>query len=88
MNDIITPKTNPDHPVVGHYFGGYNYATKGTVIYYCDSYDPRLGYWLTNVKDKKDRRNVSEAAINRTFHEARDVGTHWWVTTWSVQVLK
>jgi len=52
------------HSIVGHYFRRYIGG-----IYFCDSYDPTCGYWLTNVDDEKDKVNVSERAINRTVHE-------------------
>ena len=46
--------------------------------YIADSYDPRIGVWMTREdcppEHKTDtkgqwRRNVSERAIGRTFHE-------------------
>lgn len=60
---IKTPLTHPDHPVVGRFFKFW------PRVYFCDSYDPAIGYWMTNVADPSDRRNVSERAIGRTFHE-------------------
>ena len=68
MSQIKTPETHPDHEVVGHYFNG-----PWGVEYYCDSYDPSCGYWMTPVKDDGEhkRTNVSERAIGRTFHEVR-----------------
>ena len=69
---IKTPETHPDHPVVGHDFSGTNWTDKKTSDnYYCDSYDPRIGYWMTGIEIPEDRRNVSERAINRTFHHQR-----------------
>lgn len=85
---IKTPQSHPDHHTVGHHFGGYSSVQKGTAIFYCDSYDPRLGYWLTNVADPEDRKNVSEAAIGRTFHEAVEHGDHWFIPTWTTSVPK
>jgi hypothetical protein len=61
---ILTPENAPNHPVVGRMFRAY--VSK---VYYCDSYDPSCGYWMTNVDDPTDRTNVSERAIGRTFHE-------------------
>lgn len=61
---IKTPETHPDHHTVGRRFRAWDGNT-----YYCDSYDPRIGYWMTNESDPADRRNVSERAIGRTFHE-------------------
>ena len=73
-NTIRTPKTNPDHDVVGHFFRATDWRPSPpvTAMYYCDSYDPSIGYWMTNVDDASDRKNVSERAINRTFREVRD----------------
>lgn len=62
---IKTPQTHPDHPVVGRFFKSWSQPN----VYYCDSYDPAIGFWMTNVADASDRRNVSERAIGRTFHE-------------------
>jgi hypothetical protein len=64
-NEIKTPQTDPDHPVVGHYFKG----TYG-LTYYCESYDPSIGYQM-NATDGSRRTNVSERAIGRTFHDVR-----------------
>lgn len=88
MNDIITPSTHPEHHTVGRHFGGYLSEKKCTVIYFCDSYDPKIGYWLTQVEDTTNRINVSERAIGRTFYEAYDRGDHWDVSQWNVQVPK
>lgn len=63
MMTVIPRATHPDHPVVGHYF------TSCGTAYYCDSYDPAIGYWMTNIHAIQDRRNVSERAIGRTYHE-------------------
>lgn len=62
--DIKTPETHPDHETVGSYFKAWNGH-----LYFCDSYDPRCGFWMTNILNAQDRRNVSTAAIGRTFHE-------------------
>lgn len=64
MSDIKTPETHPDHPVVGKTFRAWDGKN-----YYCDSYDPSCGFWMTAKDDPKIRRNVSERAIGRTFHE-------------------
>lgn len=61
---IQTPKTHPNHEVVGKRFKAYNGR-----VYYCDSYDPRRGYWMTPEDNHADRTNVSERAIGRTFHQ-------------------
>lgn len=86
--EIKTPKTHPDHHVVGHYFAGYSCSTGKTEIYFCDSYDSRIGYWMTNVNESKDRKNISERAIGRTFMEAVDKGSYWRVDNWGKQIAK
>lgn len=58
------------------------------MIYLCDSYDQNHGFWLTQVDDPSNRRNVSERAIGRTFHEAYDRGDHWDVSKWNICILK
>jgi hypothetical protein len=66
-NKVLYPKDLPKHHAVGKVF----YAYDGQV-YYCDSYDPRVDYWMTNVIDASDRKPVSPRAINGTFHDAGD----------------
>lgn len=72
-HQIKTPETHPDHHTVGRYFCG-----PGGTEFYCDSYDPRIGYWMTSrdcvgrdveTLTNEQRRNVSERAIGHTFHE-------------------
>jgi hypothetical protein len=76
--DDRLPCDNPDHDVIGRYFisgvGG---------IYWCDSYDPHCGFWMTPAREgdttfsdqPTTRTNVSERAIGRTFHRIyRDDG--------------
>lgn len=64
---IKTPQTDPDHHTVGRRFRAWRDG--GPAVYFCDSYDPTMGYWMTNEADPSDRRNVSERAIGRTYHE-------------------
>lgn len=85
---IKTPQSHPDHPVVGHHFGGHSIAHSKTAIFFCDSYDTSCGYWMTNVSDPQDRVNISERAIGRTYHLAEDHPDHWWITQWGVRVNK
>lgn len=67
---IKTPETDPNHYVIGKYFKGMG------ILWYCDSYDTQLGYWMTpvfgerdpNIYGKTERINVSERAIDRTIH--------------------
>jgi hypothetical protein len=66
---IKTPETHPDHHAVGHFFDAYDGK-----VYYCDSYDPSCGYWMTEYKNKENRKNISEAAIDRTFHTIHSFG--------------
>ncbi len=77
MDAIKTPLTHPEHDVVGHDFMAYSSEANGPARFYCDSYDPQIGYWMTRVDAPREhwgdqhsewRRNVSERAINRTYH--------------------
>lgn len=43
---ITTRRTDPDHPIVGHFFIAWN---GGEQVYYCDSYDPDCGYWMARI---------------------------------------
>jgi hypothetical protein len=88
MSSLITPKTHPDHPVVGHHFGGYLSSEKRTAVYFCESHDPNHGYWLRQVDNPEHRINISERAIGRTYYEAHDCGDHWSVSLWNVEVPK
>jgi hypothetical protein len=85
---IKTPQTHPDHHTVGGHYAGHSLGHNSVQIYFCDSYDPRQGYWLTNVTDPTDRKNVSERAIDRTFMSAEDQGESWWVSRWSTRYSK
>lgn len=87
-SSLITPESHPFHTTVGKHFGAYLSGVSGTVVYLCDSYDPRLGFWMTQVDDPINRLNVSERAIGRTFHRAYDKGDHWYVGQWNVKVPK
>lgn len=65
---ILTPKERPMHHAIGRLFYGYDGQ-----VYYCDSYDPRNDFWMTNVIDAAQRRHaVSPRAIGRTYHNAGD----------------
>lgn len=35
--------------------------------YLCDGYDPQQGYWMTEIGNPDERRNVSERAIGTNF---------------------
>jgi hypothetical protein len=69
----MLPEQHPDHPVIGRYF----ISGMGGAIYYCDSYDPAMGFWMTPAREgdtyhkvisDNGRTNVSERAIGGTFH--------------------
>jgi len=67
---IKTPLTHPDHQTVGKRFKAWDGCT-----YYCDSYDPAIGFWMTPDEGQTDcwgkapnRRNVSERAVGRSYH--------------------
>lgn len=72
--EIKTPETHPDHDTVGKDFLAHGHR------WYCDSYDPAIGFWMTRVDASCEnwndqygewRRNVSPRAIGRTFWEVR-----------------
>jgi hypothetical protein len=42
------------------------------VTYVCDGYDPRSGFWMRAPGGAQ--RNVSERAIDRTYHRVREPG--------------
>lgn len=87
---IKTPETHPDHHVVGKYFGGHSTKTDKTEVFYCDSYDTAIGYWLTSVTipGAPERKNVSERAISATYWPAENNEDYFWVTQWGVRVPK
>lgn len=66
---IKTPETHPVHPVIGWNFAGYDGK-----FYYCDSYDPRIGFWVQEIGNPENRKNISERAIGRTFHVISEYG--------------
>jgi hypothetical protein len=73
---ILSPEERPDHHTIGRYFKGDG------CIWFCDSYDTQIGYWMTPVygemrgllQKPPERCNVSERAIGRTFHVISDIG--------------
>lgn len=67
QQQTLTVKDKPQHHVIGRFF----FAWDGHVVY-CDSYDPSVDYWMTNVVDPTIRRAVSPRAIGGTFHTAHD----------------
>lgn len=67
----LLPPAYPNDEVIGRYF-----ISGCGAIYYCDSYDPNQGYWMTPAREgdtswcrqPATRTNVSERAIGGTFH--------------------
>ena len=88
---IKTPLTDPEHHTVGRYFASGSHPG---VIWYCDSWDSRWGYWMRDVEsspvfeqdqESQYRRNISERAVGATWWRIR-VDPHFsgdrpWVTT-------
>lgn len=77
---LLTPATHPNHDVVGKLFVAYCVYAGRRVVFYCDSYDPRVGYWMRrqdcppeHMQDVQGmwRRNVSERVIGRGFFPVR-----------------
>lgn len=66
---IRTAKSHPWHHTVGKQFRGTNWRNCESSTFYCDSYDPSCGYWMTDLFHPDYRHNVSEVAIGRVFHE-------------------
>lgn len=64
---VLRPIDRPNHHVIGQFYTSWQ---KGSLraIYYCDSWVENAGYWMTNVRDPSDRRNISERAIDRGYH--------------------
>lgn len=48
---------------IGHLFKGYD-----SKIYRVTEHDPRIGYWLEELGNPENRKDISERAIGRTFH--------------------
>lgn len=67
---IITLDAEP-HDTVGQRFRNHA-AYQETPEFICTSYDSRSGFWMQNEADPKNKRNVSERAIGRTYHRIYD----------------
>lgn len=75
---LKTPETHPTHETIGRDFVGHDKLNgSGAARYFCESYDPRIGFWMVRVDCPADhladefgpyRFNVSERAIGATFH--------------------
>lgn len=63
-NARYTPAEKPNHHAIGRYFRAWDGQ-----VYFCDSYQWGPDYGMVNVVDRTVRKEVSTAAIGRTFHE-------------------
>lgn len=89
MRKLITPENNNGQDwAVGKYFVSHDTGTDKLLIYFCDSYDTGLGYWMTDRLNPANRRNVSERAVNNVYWEAIDEGTYYWCPQWGRKVFK
>jgi hypothetical protein len=64
--EVKTVETDPNHAVIGKVFHAWDGKD-----YLCDSWDENMGFWMTDVSDPTNRKNVSERAIGATFHFKR-----------------
>lgn len=64
---------------VGSRYTGYDYKEMAVRVWLCIGYDPRHGVWLRNTEDGLPPRlkNISERAIDKTFHKVRLTGGAW-----------
>lgn len=69
---IKTAQTDPNHQIVGQFFKAWSMYHPGQTVYYCDSWVEDMGFWMVNVYDANERRNVSVNAIGRTYHYCRE----------------
>jgi hypothetical protein len=83
MSVFRTSRTHPGDSVVGLYWGAHSIKHGKTQVYFCDSYDPAIGYWMTNLNDATDRVNISERAPWRTWWPAEDKGTYYYIMQWA-----
>jgi hypothetical protein len=58
-----------------------------TARFYCRSHDA-MGYNMLNRADPNDDRNVSERAINRTYHKVYVEGSREWTSNGKVTIDK
>lgn len=64
--ELYEPSEWVQHVVGRRYYGAFNDG-----IFLCTGYDVRAGFWMRNVEDPLDLRNVSERAIDRTYNRVR-----------------
>ncbi len=38
-------------------------------VWICIGYDPGCGFWMENIEDSNELANISERAINKTWHK-------------------
>lgn len=58
--------------LVGRKCRGYSFKHSKVVVCLLESYDPSHGFWAVNVDDPTDRHDLSERAIDRTWHLVRE----------------
>lgn len=63
-NATYTTAECPNHHAIGRYFRAWDGQ-----VYYCESYRYGPDYTMVNVVDRAVRKEVSDRAIGRTFHE-------------------
>jgi len=62
--------------VVGGRFTTWDFSTRQTEVYFCIGYDPRNGFWMER-EDGGRKANISEAAINRSYHRVWMTAGAW-----------
>lgn len=86
--EVMVASDHPDHHTIGRFFRFTPFGRE-TQTYFCDSWVENAGYWMTNVADPSDRRNVSERAIGRTYHLLRnDFPTEQHLTAEAIRLYK
>lgn len=66
---VVTPFDDDEHPVVGCFYE----ARDDHKAYFCDSFDPKAGYWMTPIDPldihsaPKPRRLVAEGDLDGAF---------------------
>ena len=53
--------------VVGNIFVGDSWAI--SKVWICIGYDPGCGFWMENIEDSNELTNISERAIDKTWHK-------------------
>jgi hypothetical protein len=75
LNGEVVEYKGPDQYVPSDWVKeivGRRYSSS-TGLWLCTGYDPRTGFWMRTLEENSARAliNVSEAAIDRTFHRVR-----------------